>query len=102
MYNILNAIMGFVAKIPYHTYLKYFDKEYNSAKSISETQVIKINVRFVAVDNDFERISLKWYSSTLNTGGEFDETDYRSIISDKVHKWISWNSRTGFTKNDFL
>ena len=94
--------MGFVGKIPLHTYMKYFDKEYDNKNKYKDTLPIKINIRFVAIDNDYERISLKWYSHTLNTGGEFDETEYKSVISDKVHTWISWYSRTGFNKNDFL
>jgi hypothetical protein len=94
--------MGFAAKIPFHTYLKYFEKEYYNELNYNDTHPIKINIRFVAIDDDFERICLKWYSSTLKTGGEFDEITYKNEISSKVHTWINWNSRTSFTHIDFL
>mgnify|MGYP003994891657 CR=1 FL=1 len=94
--------MGFAAKIPFHTYLKYFNNECNSELNYKDTHPIKINIRFVAIDDDFERISLKWYSSTLKTGGEFDEITYKNEISSKVHTWINWNSRTSFSRNDFI
>jgi hypothetical protein len=94
--------MGFVAKIPFHTYLKYFDKEYNNEHNYSETQPIKINVRFVAIDDDFERICLKWFSPQLKSGGEFDEITYKNEIGSKVYTWINWNSRTSFSRNDFI
>ena len=28
--------------------------------------------------------------------------NYKNDISTKVHKWITWNGRTGFSSSDFL
>jgi hypothetical protein len=94
--------MGFAAKIPFHTYQKYFDKEYTNEANYSETLPIKIYVRFVAIDDDFERIYLKWFCTQLKTDGEFDEITYKNEIGSKVYTWINWNIRKGFTRSNFL
>ena len=94
--------MGFPAKIPLHTYKKYFDTTFDNILNLKDTHVIKINVRFVAINNDYERIYLKWYCSTFKTGGEFSEEQYKNFIAINIQTWINWNTRSSFGKIDFL
>lgn len=98
---ILYAIMCFSAKIPFHTYKKYFDTEYKNDK-YKNTTPVKLKIVFVAIDNDFERIMVKWYCSQIGTCGEIDENKYKDVVSTKIHTWIKWNGRSGFSIDDFL
>ena len=93
--------MCFTAKIPFHTYKKYFDKEYTN-DNYKNTTPVKLKIVFVAIEDDFDRISLKWYCTQIGTRGKINENNYKNDISTKVHKWITWNGRTGFSSSDFL
>ena len=100
MYIILNAIM-FLAKIPFHTYQKYFDTEYENEK-LRNTSPITIKIVFIAVEDDFERMMLKWDCPKLGGSGEIDENKFRDLVKSKIHTWINWNGRSCFSDSDFL
>tara|TARA_Y100000816_G_C25867077_1_gene452560 strand:- start:106 stop:408 length:303 start_codon:yes stop_codon:yes gene_type:complete len=100
MYIILNAIM-FSAKIPFHTYQKYFDSEYENEK-LRNTSPITIKIVFIAIEDDFERMMLKWNCPKLGGSGEIDENKFRDLVKSKIHTWITWNGRSCFSESDFL
>ena len=91
--------MTYHAKLPFCLYQKHFQTP--KGVTMDKFSSVKIIVEFVVIDDDFERMKLKWRCPRLFKFGILDEDKCKEIKVD-IFKWIRWVSKDSFSEYDLL
>lgn len=91
--------MTYNAKLPFYLFQKHFQAP--KGVEMDKLSSVKIVIEFVVVDNNFEKMNLRWRCPKLMKFGVLDEEKCEEIKMD-IFKWIQWVNRDSFYEEDLL
>ena len=68
---------------------------------MSKLQPVRIVVEFVVVDNDIDKMNLKWKCDKFFKQGILDEIKCEQVKKE-IFKWIKWASKDSFDERDLM
>tara|TARA_B100000963_G_C22591895_1_gene655929 strand:- start:1078 stop:1353 length:276 start_codon:yes stop_codon:yes gene_type:complete len=91
--------MTYHAKIPFALYELHFHQPQGVEQH--KLHPVKIILEFVVVENNLDRMNLKWRCPKFLKSGVLGE-DKCNEIKREIFNWIKWANRDSFTESDLL
>ena len=89
--------MPYNAKLPFGIYKKHFPVPIGINED--ELKPIRLVFEFVVIDNDLDKMNLKWRCQKFLKFGILDEKKCNEIKKD-IFTWIIWSNKESFTESD--
>lgn len=91
--------MTYNAKVPLAIYKLHFHPK--NQTELKDLSVVRLVFEFVVVDEDFEKMNLRWHCPKFFKRGILDEVKCEEVKKD-IYKWIRWSNKDSFVKTDLL